>query len=681
MRNISNAFKKAIQDGGPFYAYAVITLSDSTELQLTSENDFFISGNKYDHSFSSVFPMGEAACKVLDIGINNTTDRFSAADFYGAEIVLYTEIEYTDNHGNTNLDRMQEGVFYVTESKASGDIIEISAADSMQKTDVDMPTITYPANLNEIVRGICTKCGLTRRTQLFPNYRYRVTVAPPEMTCREMLGYVAQIVGGNALIYENGELDFKVYTKNWYNSSKVISGGKFGDGNIDSVSGGVFGDATSDTISSGELDTISDYIVLSNYTTEPEIATDDIIITGVSYTYKQNKVTHTELYGEEGYVLKIENPLIAGNIINGLTLIGNHIIGMKIRPFSGSFSPNPAIELMDNVYVVDRKGNIYQSFVTSNTFNYLGYSEIANETQSPEQNNAKYKSNSSVIYRQVQKDIAEERVDWQNAVDQLEEDLDNASGLYETQEVQPDQSIIYYFHDKQTLAESEIVMKITSQALAISTDGGQTYPTGITVDGNAIVSILSSVGINADWITTGTLKVGGTNNTDGQIDIYDSANALCGRIDNEGVKLTGGVNLEVNNISGGLSVTVSLDRIVFKTSNSKFAVRADGKKLFISDITSYPEKPIITIDQSGRTSSTSISGDVKILNTLSTKLSGCNIEPGGIKYGGNDLWSGTLNYGGNSIVVQDGLITRVIPTTTSNSFNTLDIEETAQEDI
>ena len=663
MRNISNNFRRAIQVGGPFYAYAVITLADNTQLQLDSRDDFFISGNKYDHSFSATFPMGEAACKVLDIGINNTDDRYSAHDFDGAHIVLYTEIGDIDS----TYERMQEGVFNVVEAKSTGDIIEISAADNMQKTDVDMPTVSYPATLRQIVNAICTECGLVLGTVNFNNWNYRVTVAPPEMTCREMLGYAAQIAGGNAMIDETGRLVFKSYVQGQYSSSDIISGGNFGDGLSNTISGGVFGDGTSDSINGTELDTQLTYILLSNYTTEPEIATDDIIITGVSYTYKVNKVTRTELYGSEGYVLKLENPLIAGQITLGLRLIGDYIIGMNVRPFSGSFSPNPAIELMDTVYVVDRKGNIYQSFVTSNTFNYLGYSDVANETEPPEQNKAKYKSNASVIYRQVQKDIAEDRTDWENAVEQLNEDLENASGLYETQEVQPDQSIIYYFHDKQTLAESEIVMKITSQALAISTDGGQTYPTGITVDGNAIVSILSSVGINADWITTGTLKVGGSGNTDGQIDIYDAQNNVCGNINNLGISIYDGAHVAVGD--SNTNITTLPQTITLKNSTDTKTIFNSTNKLEI-----YQGAPsqgsavcrIVVSTDSNVEKGIDVYGDLRVSGAVDMgTLTQCVISPDSdIKYGNNAIgyrtpYSGRVTVGNVTLEIAKGLIMSV----------------------
>lgn len=671
MRAISNEFRKAIQSGGPFYAYAVITLMNGTQLHLNSQDDFFITGNKYDHSFSSAFPMGEAACKVLDLGINNSQDKYSLHDFDGAKIVLYTEVDTVNA-----VSRMQEGVFEVTDSKSNGDIIELSASDNMHKTDIDMPTVTYPATLREIVNAICTKCGIVLSTVYFNNWDYRVTVAPPEMTCREMLGYVAQVAGGNALIDYTGKLIFKAYAKGQYESSHIVTGGNLGDNTSDVLSGGVFGDDLDTSILGGELDTDTDYILLSNYTTDPEIATDDIVITGVSYDYKRNKVTYTEMYGTEGYVLKLENPLIAGQISVGVRLIGTRIVGMKVRPFSGNFSPNPCIELMDTVYVVDRKGNIYQSFVTSNTFEYLGYSNIANETESPEQNKVKYKSNASAVYRQVQADIAEERTDWENAVEQLNEDLANASGLYETAEVQPDQSTIYYFHDKSTLTDSQIVIKITSQALAISTDGGQTYPTGITVDGNAVIAILQSAGINADWITSGTLKVGGTNNIDGQVDIYDSNNQICGTINNSGISVFGGAEISVG--LGNNYIDTLSSSIIFKNSTDTKTLSNSLDKLTLKQNSGSGDISVFEI------SSTLFSIYKRLFVTAGIDVSmGINMNnsdltnvnfTGTVKSGGDSTYTGTVNFiksiqnnGDGTITwyngtmtIKNGLITNVV---------------------
>ena len=48
---------------------------------------------------------------------------------------------------------------------------------------------------------------------------------------------------------------------------------------------------------------------------------------------------------------------------------------------------------------------------------------------------------------------------------------------------------------------------MTAEAFAVSTDGGKTYNAGLTVDGDLITRILTTVGVNADWIKTGALRI------------------------------------------------------------------------------------------------------------------------------------------------------------------------------
>ncbi len=98
------------------------------------------------------------------------------------------------------------------------------------------------------------------------------------------------------------------------------------------------------------------------------------------------------------------------------------------------------------------------------------------------------------------------------AVKQASEEMNallaQASGLYCTPQVQPDGSTIYYLHDKKTMGESRLVMKLTAEAIGFSTDGGSTYPYGFTVSGEMVMKTIAAEGINADWIDTGTLNLG-----------------------------------------------------------------------------------------------------------------------------------------------------------------------------
>ena len=78
-----------------------------------------------------------------------------------------------------------------------------------------------------------------------------------------------------------------------------------------------------------------------------------------------------------------------------------------------------------------------------------------------------------------------------------------------------------------------------------ATTSAHKWNAGLTVDGTLITSILSAVGVNATWINTGslsfnrckggTLQLGGANNGNGSLEIYNSSNTKYGSWDNSGL--------------------------------------------------------------------------------------------------------------------------------------------------
>lgn len=572
MKNVSNAFKEVIKNGGPFYAYAKFRLVDGTELEMTSRKDFYISGNSYTQAGQGQFPLGEAVSKTIDIGIDNLDERYSSYDFNGCQIVLYTEADLADG----TIERLQEGIFTVIDSVTPGDIIELTAQDNMYKADIKFKsTISYPTRALLLLQEICTVCGLSlASTSDLAHISFQINSAPDNVTARQVLGYIAQIMGGNALILPNGQLKIQRYKKEDIDKMSILSGGNLADNITDYISGGKFGETVEDVISGEELNESLQFHILNTGINEPTIATDDIIITGLTTEVAvegSSSEKQTITYGTEGYMLNINNPLIKGREEAGLKVIGDVVIGISTRPFSGDFSPNPTIEYMDSVYIVDRKDNIYQSIVSSHTFTYLGNSSVSNNTPSNEKKNATYQSNASDIYRKAQEDIEQNKTEWEKTAEILNNELQNASGLFQTTQTNPDGSTIYFLHDKKTLEESQVVIKVTSQAIGISTDGGNTYPTGITVDGDAIVSILQSVGINADWINTGTLKVGGKDNGNGLIQVYDKNGELLGKINNEGLTIKSGGVVKTEATSSKY-VQLQGSNIYFHNSRKEIAV-------------------------------------------------------------------------------------------------------------
>lgn len=484
-KNVSNNFKNIIKSGGPFYAYATVKLVDGTTFTIDSEIDFFATGNSYSEDAGDGFPLGSALSKQISIHLDNHDERFSGYDFYGAEIVLYTE---TDIPGGTT-ERILEGTFTVIDSIAPGDVLDITAYDDMYKLDSDFTSnLVYPATLQQLWNELCDYFDVSNGSPQFKNNDFIVQTKPDGATGREMAGYIAQIAVGNAVADANGRLCIKSYDFSRFDESE--------------------------TATPGEIETDSGIHILSEFMSDPIIGTDDVVITGITTSVTNDEgETSTVIYGDDEYAIFIDNPLITGKEQTAIALIGDELIGLSVRPFSGDFVPNPTVEVMDLVYIVDKKDKVYKSFVTSHGFTYLGFSNVTNNLESPQRNRSTYSNNVSKIYQHVSQQLNNQKTQWETAVEDLQDELKNASGLYPTEEKQPDGSTIYYFHDKPTLEESQVVFKITSQAIAISTDGGETYPTGITVDGEAIISILNTIGINADWINTGALTI----EKDGQV--------------------------------------------------------------------------------------------------------------------------------------------------------------------
>lgn len=496
MKNVSSEFKNLIKNGGAFYAYASVVLKDSTKLTLTADRDFSVDGNKYVESGGSSLPFGSALSKYIDITLFNEDDRFSDYDFYFAQITLYTEIDRSDG----TQERINEGVFYVTKPVAIGETMEIVAYDAMYKTDVEFTSkLSYPATTRSLLQEVCTFVGLTTDSASFKNDDFQIQTAPEKTTARQILGYIAQIACGNAII-ENGALAIKSYDFSPFS--------------------GIADDAALSDLSEN-----AGYHILSDYSSYPDIGIDYVHITGVQTTKKVDNEETTVISGTDDYALSIKNPLITGKEEDAVNLIGKSMIGVTLISFSGTFFPNPTIEFMDCAFVIDRKDRAYKTVITEHEFTYPGSSTLACGIEDPNTYNSTYYSEAADIYQKAQKDAEENRTQMESAIERLQQTLNDASGMYFTKEEQSDGSTITYFHDKKNLSESQNVIKITADAVGVSNDGGKTYPYGFFLTGDAITKVLYAVGINADYINSGELVI---KDADGNITF--SADTKTGRV-------------------------------------------------------------------------------------------------------------------------------------------------------
>lgn len=503
MINVSKEFQLLMNERSDFKQNAEITFVDGTTINLTEE-DFCISNNNVvDASDKSVIPLGVAVCRNIQIELINDNDRFSTYDFFGAVIRLYLTFQLSET-----MERIEYGTFTVLTPETYGETVIITALDDMHKADKEYSTsLAFPASVKAILIDACDALDIPLGTTTFLNDDFVVNKRPEDLTFRQLFGYIAMIAGGNARIDRTGRLRVITYDfanmESIYNS--VLNGGAYIPwDNPVNVDGGSFAPWNNgDDVDGGSYGDRNGFHVLGNWR-NLKIETDDVVITGIQTTYKDaEKKEQTILNGVEGYVLSIKNPLISGKEEQALSLIGNVMIGGRFRPFNGDIVANPTCEFMDLALLLDRKGNVYISFLTDVNFQFFGFTSIKNSAEPALRNSAKIYSESAKALIQAKELIEEEKTARELAVEQLAKDLSNSSGLYVSTESQADGSKIYYMHDKPTLAESMIVWKLTSLAFGISTDGGETYPYGFTVDGETITRLLYADGIDVKNLVVG----------------------------------------------------------------------------------------------------------------------------------------------------------------------------------
>jgi len=473
MKNVSTEFRKKVENGSACYAYANVVLRNGTKLTLDPSKDFRIDGNSITTNGGSSFPLGVALSRTIELNLDNYDGRFDAIDFYGAEITLFTGMTLDDG----SVEKIKEGIFSVVEPTTPGSTITLVAADYMAKTsDSYVANTTFPATVFNIYRDVCIQCNLVAGSAKFTNGDFVVDAISENVTCRDMLGYIAMIAGGNAICDSNGAVIIKSYD---------FSGLKKSDGTYDYTKAQNF----------------------SGFQKNPSISTDMIRITGVKAENDDGDEKQSYIVGSEDYCFLIENPLISGKEAQALQLIGNVIVGLEFYTFSGDHISNPLAEFMDPCFVQDMKGNLFFSVLSNITYTYLGSTSISCDTDSPETVKSQKATSGSKVYQNLKKQQQVIKKEFEKQMDALEKQVSNAPGTYISSEVQPDGSSIYYLHDKPTLAESKSVFKITADTITASTDGGKTWNGGFTVDGVMIAKIMTTIGINFDWGVGGTLII------------------------------------------------------------------------------------------------------------------------------------------------------------------------------
>lgn len=534
MKNVSSEFIQAM-DGRRNFTYLVkVSFADGRTLEL-GDGDLRPSGSSIlSGAGQNAFPLGAAAAQRLTLQIVNNDDRFEDYDFVGAVFRVWLKFALSATTESVYL-----GKFTVIDPESYGSTVTVTAVDDMYKADRDYSTtLVYPVRMGEALRDSCTTCGLTLLTTVPANADYVVSRKPENLTHRQFIGLCAMIAGGNAVADEYGRIRIITYDMSVFEQTAALDGGVFDTAHPyatgDTADGGGFNPWNQPGYDAGDFSHMNDYHVFHRCN-NPTLTTDDVMITGIRIAEDDEVYS----FGEEGYVLQLENQLCTGNEQEAANRIGRLLVGLRFRPFTVDHICYPLAEFGDPCCIIDRKNRVYRSIVTDVDFSFRGFTVMKCSADSPMRNSGKYPASAEI------KAIIKSRgrmsrliSDYDKAVQMLTGLITQSFGVFRTEEVLEDGSVIYYLHNKPLLKDSKTIWKMTADAFAVSTDYGKTWNAGIDSSGNAVLNVLSAIGINADWINTGSLsadlihggilRLGGRNNVDGAIYVYDSSGSQIG---------------------------------------------------------------------------------------------------------------------------------------------------------
>lgn len=680
MLNVSAKWQRAVMLDNDINVncFADIVTASGEKIPI-SDSKLWANGFEVNDSTSSngTFTIGALIAGKLKIKLNNIYEDYSKYDFDKASVTAYVSKSFSD--GTT--EKLKIGEYRVSETSYDGSLITLTCLDNINNFNREYDSnLSYPTTAYEVVRDACIKCDVPFTMARFDNSDYTINEIPSDnqkLTYGQVIAYILQLSGLWGKCGHDGELLIGWYDMSQFESQNY-NGGTFStkttpysDGN--SVDGGNFTDYSSgDSADGGTFTETRNY---HNIYTQKDlnVATDDVVITGVKVTVtsKEDKTKDVNaLAGKEGYVVSIsDNPFISAEKAQTVAnYIFKKIGGMRFRPLDATLLSNPLIESGDVALVTDRKQNTYSCFISNRAFTVGSGTKISCDAENASRNSADKFSNETKAIVQARKVAQAQLSVYDKQMQLLTQLMSQSLGLFKTEQVQEDGSIIYIMHNKADLNSSNIQWKMTANGMAVSNDYGKTWKAGIDKDGNAIVNIMSAIGINFDWAHGGTLTLGGEDNTNGKQYVKDANGKILITLDNKGITLADGVNISWNNISNKPSIPTDTNDLT------------NGAGYIDSDKATQITKDTVTTSYVNALSVKA--GSVDAEDITGTTITGKNIVGGTINIGkgvfevssSGKVTASNLNMSGGNIALKGNLSNSTIDLkATDNSGNNYEL--------
>lgn len=262
----------------------------------------------------------------------------------------------TKNNGEYEI--IPIGIFNIDEYKENDDnTLTIKCIDNMSKFEFnyDGSSLTYPATLLEVLKGICLKAGVELGSTSFLNCDEKIAVYDNTVSAREYIGYIAESAGGFAFIGRDG----KLYIRRIYQDEQEIPLELFG-----------------------------------SYKWGEEFQVSKLSYEDGVRSYKYGDTTRNNLW------INQENMFIT--TANQIQNIYNQVKDLTANSFEGKTIIDPALDVGDKI-IIDGKPVIYQGEVDYQT-RFIADIKSAISTKQKQETTIK-KESQKVLNRRVQSNI------------------------------------------------------------------------------------------------------------------------------------------------------------------------------------------------------------------------------------------------------------------------------------
>lgn len=262
----------------------------------------------------------------------------------------------TKNNGEYEI--IPIGIFNIDEYKENDDnTLTIKCIDNMSKFEFnyDGSSLTYPATLLEVLKGICLKAGVELGSTSFLNCDEKIAVYDNTVSAREYIGYIAESAGGFAFIGRDG----KLYIRRIYQDEQEIPLELFG-----------------------------------SYKWGEEFQVSKLSYEDGVRSYKYGDTTRNNLW------INQENMFIT--TANQIQNIYNQVKDLTANSFEGKTIIDPALDVGDKI-IIDGKPVIYQGELDYQT-RFIADIKSTISTKQKQETTTK-KESQKVLNRRVQSEI------------------------------------------------------------------------------------------------------------------------------------------------------------------------------------------------------------------------------------------------------------------------------------